>query len=259
MTIVMTEAYAVLAPIYEKIGLAGFTAHMTPRLLQYAQSRLDWIGRRVLDLGCGTGVSARWLATHGMNVTAIDQSQDMLTQAVSSISTSGLGLSWKLGDARSIELAVEPYDIAFAFGLMNDLAQLRDVEAVIVSAHNALDAGKLFVFDLQTMEGLAKKGGQSEMLYEDDETNIFAQHDFDYERLALVSRCVIYRSIGEFWGRDEVQLTVRGYSVQAVAGLLRRIGFSISALVTPLLETHDPNTGHADRVIFFARKHGGSN
>ncbi len=38
-------------------------------------------GKRVLDMGCGTGRHALWLAGEGANVTAVDFSQGMLDQA----------------------------------------------------------------------------------------------------------------------------------------------------------------------------------
>jgi ubiquinone/menaquinone biosynthesis C-methylase UbiE len=41
----------------------------------------DVRGRRVLDLGCGTGRHALWLAASGANVTALDFSEGMLAEA----------------------------------------------------------------------------------------------------------------------------------------------------------------------------------
>ena len=73
----MSDDYAVLASIYETLGMANFAETLTPRLLDYAQSH-DWIGRRAVDLGCGTGASVRWFANHGYNITGIDLSPSML-------------------------------------------------------------------------------------------------------------------------------------------------------------------------------------
>jgi ubiquinone/menaquinone biosynthesis C-methylase UbiE len=41
----------------------------------------DVRGLKVLDLGCGTGRHALWLATHGAEVTAVDFSEGMLAEA----------------------------------------------------------------------------------------------------------------------------------------------------------------------------------
>ena len=76
----MTRDYAVLAPHYQRIGLAEFATKITPKLVNYAQQK-GWMGRRILDLGCGTGTSLLWLAGHGYSTTGVDNSPEMLRQA----------------------------------------------------------------------------------------------------------------------------------------------------------------------------------
>ncbi len=90
----MSDDYAVLAPLYEPLGMAAFAEALTPHLIDYAQSH-DWIGRRIVDLGCGTGASVRWLANHGYNVTGIDLSPSMLKIAEQLITDSGSGISYQ--------------------------------------------------------------------------------------------------------------------------------------------------------------------
>lgn len=254
----MTDHYALLAPIYERIGMANFAQSVTPRIFQFAQSRLDWSGRRALDLGCGTGASARWLANHGVSVVAIDSSPDMLLQARGSIDTRGLSLTWRQGDIRVIDTDLLTFDIVLAIDVINELGKLSEIEAVFAQAYRALEEDKLFVFDMMSLEALIMKSGRGGIFYEDNDINIVLEQNFDYERLALVKRMLIFSHTESWWRREEIVLTSRGYSVQTVAALLKRVGFSVAALVNPAFEVFDPATSHTERVIFFARKQSGA-
>jgi malonyl-CoA O-methyltransferase len=57
---------------------------------QMRQAASDVRGLAVLDLGCGTGRHAIWLAAAGAKVTALDFSQGMLTQARGKSGTQGI-------------------------------------------------------------------------------------------------------------------------------------------------------------------------
>lgn len=76
----MMHAFDALAPSYDR----DFTSFRTARLLrQRIQARLPAlfpIGAHVLELGCGTGEDALFLAQHGVNVTATDASEGMIAQ-----------------------------------------------------------------------------------------------------------------------------------------------------------------------------------
>jgi predicted TPR repeat methyltransferase len=245
--------YALLAPIYDQLGMFSFAENITPKLILYAQSN-DWLGRRIIDLGCGTGASVRWLANKGYNITGIDMSAEMLAVARATVPSSGLGVSWRAADIRVLG-DMEMTDMALALDVMNELGGLRDLEMVFAVAHKLLSPGKLLVFDLHTIEGLMRRlelGGH--YLYDSSSLVVFATEQYDYERQIQTTRHDIFRQLDGGWTRGRAALIRRGYPVQAVAALLQRMGFSVMALLNPQLEPVDPSSVHSDRVIFFARK-----
>jgi SAM-dependent methyltransferase len=246
----------VLAPIYERLGMASFAAGIVPQIIPYLQGDLDWFGRRILDLGCGTGAAARWLATHTMNVTAIDQSPEMLLQARQSIDTSGLSLSWAAGDLRHQQGDTE-YDLALALDVMNELGGLREFEAALASVRAALAPGKFFVFDLHTIGGLDRQIGIRIPINADD-CFITLEQRFDHERSLLTSEYyVFFNNPNGSWRLERGIRYQRAYPVQAIAALLGRSGYQLMALVTPTFQPVDPAALTADRVLFFARKSDG--
>jgi SAM-dependent methyltransferase len=102
---------------------------------------------RVLEIGCGTGVDACFLADHGVQVVATDSSTRMIEAATRRVTEQG-----KFGCVRPMVLAAEniaslkssaPFDGAFSnFGALNcvqDLAQVaRDLGALLKPGAKAL-------------------------------------------------------------------------------------------------------------------------
>ncbi len=250
----MSDDYAVLAPLYESLGMAAFAEMLSPHLIDYAQSH-DWIGRRVVDLGCGTGASVRWLANHGYNVTGIDLSPSMLKLAEQLITGSGSGISYQLyeGDIRALS-DLHDIDLVLALDVLNELNSLRDLEAVFAALGRLLAPDKLFVFDLHTISGLAVANQASTSITETDDFAVFVARQFDYERQAAANSYSIFRRDAAGWQRQHTQRTLRGFPVQVVIALLQRAGFGIMALTDTRLEPLNPAEIDEPRVIVFARR-----
>jgi SAM-dependent methyltransferase len=248
----MSDDYAALAPIYDQLGMSQFAETMTPELIVYAQTH-DWVGRRAVDLGCGTGASARWLATHGYNTTGIDLSPAMLDAAARSIDREGLGLNWQQGDIRALD-DLHHVDVALALDTLNDLNSLRDLEAVFSGVFRMLDHSKLFIFDLHTIEGLAQHHQTSRMAHDSDDLVIFEERVFDFDRQALSSRFAVFERTGDHWRGWRAAQVKRGFPVSVVSALLGRAGFGIMALLNVRLQAFDPASMRTERVIVCALK-----
>jgi SAM-dependent methyltransferase len=83
---------------------------------------------RVLDVGCGTGTDAAWLARRGHTVVAVDRSEGMLDQARRACQ--GLDVTFHHADAA--DLPDGPFDAALSnFGALNCVADLRPVAAAL--------------------------------------------------------------------------------------------------------------------------------
>jgi ubiquinone/menaquinone biosynthesis C-methylase UbiE len=72
-------------------------------------------GMDVLDLGCGTGEDAIWLARHGCNVLALDSSSAMLDVAAAKIDDAGLNRKIRL---RSFDFNRDDFGLDQAFDLV---------------------------------------------------------------------------------------------------------------------------------------------
>ncbi len=248
----MSDEYAQLAPFYEPLGMGDFAASITPSLVNYAYSH-DWVGRWAVDLGCGTGASLRWFATHNFNVTGIDTSSSMLAIAQQTMKATGMSFQLMEGDIRAIG-DLHAIDLALALDVINELNSLRDLEAAFTSVARILAPEKLFVFDLHTIEGLARRSETNGLLRNDDDLTVLVNHEFDYDRQVNSSKYMIFQRAGAAWERHLAGQTLRGFPIQVVNALLQRCGFGIMALLNSRLEPVDAGAVREPRVIFFARK-----
>jgi SAM-dependent methyltransferase len=246
---------AVLAPVYDRIGLADFAENMTGRIVTYAQQN-EWLGRRVLDLGCGTGQSLSWFARHGnYSVIGVDNQPRMLQAAEHRLQEASANFRLVEGDIRSLDIS-DQIDMALALDVINELDSLRDLEVVFKGVYGILGSGKLFVFDLHTIEGVVQAGLQGDrMIYDADDLAAFAQTVFDFERQVCTIDYGLFRQDEDGnWQREKARRLLRAYPVQAVATLLRRQGFEIMSVTDTQLDRFDLSNSRAWRVLFFARK-----
>ncbi|MBL8134754.1 MAG: class I SAM-dependent methyltransferase [Anaerolineae bacterium] len=248
----MSDVYTLLAPYYEALDMGAFAEAVTPQILRYAYS-LDWVGRRVVDLGCGTGQSAHWYAAQGCNVLGVDASESMLQVARSSIDVRGLSLQWRRGGGSVLD-ELQEIDLVIALDMMNEMTGVRELEAVFRSAAHALAADKLFVFDLRTLEGLAADHGITQVLRDDDSLVAFSTTTFDHERQTRLDDLRIFARHDDAWRRVNVTQARHGFPLQVVSALLGRSGFHLAAVVNAALEPINPAQPRTPRALYFARR-----
>ena len=90
---------------------------------------------RALDLGCGTGTNAIYLARHGFDVTAIDISRLAIAQARRKAQSIGIVIHFVRGDVSRIDRWVAAHSIDFAYDIgcfhaLNAPARERYVRAL---------------------------------------------------------------------------------------------------------------------------------
>jgi SAM-dependent methyltransferase len=259
----LVAPYAALAEVYERAGFADYARQAAPRYLVLAQS-LDWAGRRILDIGCGTGVSTRYLAQQGFRVAGVDNNPYMLAQAQRAPASDDPQHAEALEppefvemDVRVLESPMGVVDLALAVGgVMNAIQSLRELEQAFAHVSRTLDRGKLFVFDMRTIRGLASRLGDCDTVSYDNEHDllVLARNQFSYETLSATRHYVIYRQRNLTWERqDEIHIE-RGYPTQGVIAMLERTGFEVVAVLDPDMRPFDAQTDPHGQAVFCARK-----
>lgn len=108
--------------------------------------------RTLVELGCGTGVHAEYLARAGMEVHGADLSEWMLECAAAR--QAGLPpdvakrLHFARGDVRDVRLGVRADAVISLFHVMSYQSENADLQAMFATAHAHLRPGGVFIFDV---------------------------------------------------------------------------------------------------------------
>jgi ubiquinone/menaquinone biosynthesis C-methylase UbiE len=124
--------------------ISWFTGAVSPMLAQLVIDGTLQPGQRVVDLGCGAGVQAAFLARHGMDVTGVDSSPKALEMAGAINALYGTKVDFVEADILATGLPGAQADVVHdSFVYHNVRPEAR--EAYVAEAARLLKPGGLFV------------------------------------------------------------------------------------------------------------------
>ena len=106
--------------------------------------------RTAVDLACGTGSVALLLAQKGLQVTAVDMSEDMLCRAAQKAQEARMSVTFACQRLEQLHL---PKAVDLAVCALDSLDYITDPEAcaeAIRRVYKALNPGGIFIFDVNT-------------------------------------------------------------------------------------------------------------
>ncbi|MBQ7098778.1 MAG: methyltransferase domain-containing protein [Oscillospiraceae bacterium] len=244
------NAYGALAASYDRLtNDVDYKAWV-----DFAHAILEKEGlkvRTVADLACGTGSATRLLAQRGYRVTAVDLSEDMLTEAMD-----------KCGDLENLPTFVHqnlaqlklPRAVDMAVCFLDSLDYILnpdDCAAAICQTYRALNPGGIFIFDVNTPEKLRAMDGQV-FLDEDDDVYCIWRGEFDGETNICSYGMDLFQREGDVWVRSFEEHQEYAYSIEQLKTYLKQAGFTRIEVYADRLFCA-PREGE-QRVWFKARK-----
>ena len=95
-------------------------------------------GKRVLEIGCGTGTDLLQFARGGAQVTGLDLTPRSIEIARSRFAVYGCAGEFAIGDAENLAFPDESFDLVYSFGVLH---HAPDTERAINEAHRVLRRG----------------------------------------------------------------------------------------------------------------------
>jgi SAM-dependent methyltransferase len=201
----------------------------------------DVKGKRVLDLGCGTGQASISLARQGAHAIAIDTSGARLTEGRRNAHAEEVRIEWHESDLADLAfLRADSIDLAVSFGA---LGEVDDLDRVLRQVHRVVRPGGAFVFS-----------------YEHPLALCAARDDAPQGSLPL-GRREVRRSYFDrtplVIERDGGKVSLYPRTIAEVFMAAGRAGFRIDVIVEPEpLHSADPGPAIPTTIIWRARKEG---
>ena len=103
-------------------------------------ARIDWRGKRVLEIGAGVGTDARRLIAAGAIYTGINVDRASTAEAARALQIFALPGTVLQCDATSLDFADNSFDIVYSFGVLH---HIPEVEKAVAEIHRVLKPGGL--------------------------------------------------------------------------------------------------------------------
>ena len=181
--------------------------------------------RTAVDLACGTGSVALILAEKGLQVTAVDLSEDMLCVAAQKAMEAELPIRFvcqnlaRLQLPRGVDLAV------CALDSLDYITDPADCAEAIRRVYKYLNPGGIFIFDVNTPEKLRAMDGQV-FVDEDDDVFCLWRGEFDPETNICSYGMDLFQREGDTWRRSFEEHREYAYSAEQLTGWMKDAGFT---------------------------------
>ena len=227
-------------------------------VLPFYLNQLTGRGKRVLELGCGTGRLTIPLALEGYAVTGIDIEESMLARAREKAAQQEANIDWVHGDVRDFDLRKQFDAVLFPANSIGHMLDNRSVEACLacVRQHLADDGRFMFQAFNPILQVFTRDPDQRYPVAEYEDPNgrgrVIVTESNTYDRALQINNITWYYSFQDTQEEIAKSLPLRMFFPQELDSLLRNNGFDIIAKYGGF--DNSPFSSESDRQILVCQK-----
>lgn len=248
------EAYGEFAKVYDmfmdNLNYEDWGSYLIERLKEYGIE--DGL---VLELGCGTGTMTELLADAGYDMIGVDNSEEMLAEAMEKRTESGHEILYLLQDMQEFELYGTVRAIVSVCDSLNYLTEEEDLLQTFRLVNNYLDPGGIFLFDMNSVYKYQEMLGDQTIAENREDGSFIWENSYDEESGINVYELALFlpREDGLYEKTEEIHYQ-RSYSLEKIRELLEKAGLEFITAYDAY--TLDPPRKDSGRWFFAAREHG---
>ncbi len=247
------EAYTGFAEVYDlfmdNVPYEQWAKYITGLLREYGIE--DGL---VLDLGCGTGTMTELLAEAGYDMIGIDQSEEMLEEALEKKEASGHDILYLCQDMREFELYGTVRAIVCVCDSMNYILEEEEILDILsAAAYNYLDYDGLFIFDLNTEYKYRELLGEQTIAENREEGSFIWENYYDEtQRINEYQLTLFVREEKDLYRKYEETHYQRAYSLDTVRNLVERSGLRLLHIYDAF--TREPAREDSERIYVICQR-----
>ena len=205
----------------------------------------------VCDIGCGTGQMTRRLKAMGYDMIGIDNSYDMLMEAMANEDSQGI--LYLCQDMRSFELYGTVGAVVSVCDSINYLRNEAELLEVCKLVNNYLDPKGLFIFDVKT-EKYYKELGDKTIAENRQEGSYIWENEYDIKARDNYYDLIIYTANDEgTFDRYEEEHLQHAFTVTEIKKAISASGLELLD-VLDVATMSSENIDDSDRLYFIARE-----
>ena len=247
------EAYTGFAEVYDlfmdNVPYEQWAEYITGLLREYGIE--DGL---VLDLGCGTGTMTELLAEAGYDMIGIDQSEEMLEEALEKKEASGHDILYLCQDMREFELYGTVRAIVCVCDSMNYILEEEEILDILsAAAYNYLDYDGLFIFDLNTEYKYREILGEQTIAENRQEGSFIWENYYDEaQRINEYQLTLFVKEKEDLYRKFEETHYQRAYSLDTVRNLVERSGLRLLHMYDAF--TREPAREDSERIYVICQR-----
>lgn len=247
------EAYGDFARIYDvfmdNVNYREWAAYLSGTLTEYGIR--DGL---VLELGCGTGTMTEFLAGAGYDMIGVDNSEEMLAEAMEKRMESGYPILYLCQDMQEFELYGTVRAVVSVCDSLNYLTEDGELQNVFSLVNNYLDPGGVFLFDMNTMYKYEKILGTGTVAENREEGSFIWENEYDQEsHINEYALTLFLRQENGLYEKSEEIHYQRAYSLEEIEKALADAGLELLKVYDAYTRNKPQKT--SERLTFVAREY----